>query len=250
MKYWQSTVGPKMNLRHLFYDHQDDEPWGLEVDDGFPEYLYEIYRYMTFGLTLSGLIAYICASSSFYQIVAKEFFILPILLIVPLIVVVKLSARIDSMSITKVKVSFLLFAVLIGFSFAGFFQVYIGESIAKTFFEVAGAFLILSLVGFFIKRSLTRIGTFLLLGLVANILSAVVNLWLASNVLNFVISAVGILIFSGLTAFDTEMISKRYYASRADCDIRYQEASLGALNLYLDFINIFLSLLKIRGIKK
>ncbi|GAC1376403.1 MAG: Bax inhibitor-1/YccA family protein [Aquirhabdus sp.] len=239
-----------MNLHHLFYDHHDDGPWGLEIDDGFPEYLYEIYRYMTFGLTLSGLIAYVCASTNFYKVIAKEPFILPILLIVPLFIVVKLSRKIDSMSITQARVSFLLFAVLIGFSFAGIFQVYLGESIAKTFFEVACAFFILSLVGFFTKRSLTRIGTFLLLGFVSTILSAIVNLWFATNTLNFVISVVGILIFSGLTAFDTQMISQRYYAPHADCDIRNREASYGALNLYLDFINIFLSLLRFRGSKK
>lgn len=239
-----------MNLRHVFYDHQEDEPWGLEIDDGFPEYLYKIYRYMTFGLTLSGLIAYICASSSFYQIIAKEFFILPILLILPLIIVVNLSARIDSMSITNAKISFLLFAVLIGFSFAGFFQIYIGESIAKTFFVVAGAFLILSLVGFFTKRSLTRIGTFILLSLVAIVLSGVVNLWLASDLVDFVISTIGILIFSGLTAFDTQMIRRRYYRLHADCDIRNQEAILGALNLYLDFINLFLSMVRFGSSKR
>jgi len=239
-----------MNLHRVLYDHQEDEPWGLNIDDGFPEYLYAIYRYMTLGLTLSGIVAYLCAASSFYQVIAKEIFILPILLITPLILVVKLSTRIDTMSIRNAKISFWLFAVLIGFSFAGIFQIYIGESIAKTFFEVAGAFLILSLIGFFTKRSLTRIGTFLLLGLVATILSGVVNLWLASDALDFVISIVGIFIFSGLTAFDTQMISKRYYALHADCDIRNREAILGALNLYLDFINLFLSLLRFSGSKK
>lgn len=239
-----------MSLRHLLYDHPEHESLGFGIDDGFPEYLYAIYRYMTYGLTLSGLIAYACASSSFYQVIAKELFILPILLIVPLIIVVKLSVRIDTMSITNAKISFLLFAVLIGFSFAGIFQIYIGGSIAKTFFEVAGAFLILSLVGFFTKRSLTRIGTFLLLSLVALTLSVVVNHWFSSNTLDLVITAIGIVIFSGLTAFDTHMISQRYYAQHADCDIRNQEAILGALNLYLDFINIFLSLLRLGGSKK
>lgn len=239
-----------MRLLRLLYDHQEDEPWGLEIDDGFPEYLYAIYRYMTMGLTLSGLVALLCASSNFYLVIAKEVFILPMILILPLIIVVNLSTRIDTMSIRNAKISFWFFAVLIGFSFAGIFQVYIGESIAKTFFEVAGSFMILSLVGFFTKRSLTRIGTFLLLGFVATILSGVVNLWYASNVFNFIISVVGITIFAGLTAFDTPTISKRYYALHEDCDIRNREPILGALNLYLDFIHIFLIPLKPSNSKK
>ncbi len=238
-----------MRMFHHLYDHQDDG-WGFDIDDGFPEYLYAIYRYMTFGLTLSGLIAYICANSNLYKQVTTTPFVLPILLITPLILVIVLSNRIEQMSIPMAKTSFWLFATLIGFSFAGIFQIYLGESIAKTFFEVAGAFFILSLIGFFTKRSLTRMGTFLLLSLVSLILAGLVDVWLSSNAIDFLISAVGILIFSALSAFDTQKISDRFYAIHADCDIRNREAILGALNLYLDFINIFLSLLKLNGSKK
>ncbi|MDE2421984.1 MAG: Bax inhibitor-1/YccA family protein [Gammaproteobacteria bacterium] len=234
---------------HHLYDHQDDG-WGFDIDDGFPEYLYAIYRYMTFGLTLSGLIAYVCANSNLYKQVTTTPFVLPILLVIPLILVIVLSNRIEQMSIPMAKTSFWLFATLIGFSFAGIFQVYLGESIAKTFFEVAGAFFILSLVGFFTKRSLTRMGTFLLLSLVSIILAGLVNIWFVSTTLDLMISAIGILIFSALTAFDTQKISNRFYAIHADCDIRNREAILGALNLYLDFINIFLSLLRLNGSKK
>jgi len=236
-------------FHHQIYDHQDDA-WGFDINDGFPEYLYAIYRYMTFGLTLSGLIAYLCANSNLYQQVATLPLVLPVLLIAPLILVIVLSNRIEQMSIPVAKTSFWLFATLIGFSFAGIFQIYLGESIAKTFFEVAAAFFILSLIGFFTKRSLTRMGTFLLLSLVSLILAGLVDVWLISNTLDFLISAVGILIFSALTAFDTQKISDRFYAIHADCDIRNREAILGALNLYLDFINIFLSLLRLNGSKK
>ena len=230
-----------MNILHeKLYDHQEDEPWGLAFDDGFPEYLYAIYRYMTFGLCMSGLVAYLCASSPLYRTLATEPFILPTLLAIPLVVVVTLSTQTENIRISTAKFYFLMFAVLIGFSFAGIFQIYLGDSVAKAFCAIAAAFFILSIVGFFTKRSLTRMGTLLLLSFVGIFVLGCINVWVASPPIDLIISSVGIVIFSSLTAFNTPKIKKRYDTLCPDCEPRNREPVLGALSLYLDFINVLL----------
>ncbi len=234
-----------MNMLHeRLYDHQDGEPWGLEFDDGFPEYLYSIYRYMTFGLCMSGLIAYLCASSPLYRTLATEPFILPTLLAIPLVIVVTLSAHTEHIRIPTAHLYFLMFAVLIGFSFAGIFQIYIGDSVAKAFFAIAAAFFILSIIGFFTKRSLTRIGTLLLLSIVGISVLGLFNVWVVTSPVDLIISSVGIVIFSSQTAFNTPKIKKRYYTLCPDCEPRNREPILGALSLYLDYMNIFLAPLR------
>ncbi len=226
-------------------ENQRDETWNLEFDDGFPEYLYSIYRYMTFGLCMSGLIAYLCASSSFYQAIATEPFVLPTLLALPLVIVVIMSAQTEKVSIPKAHAYFLIFAILIGFSFAGIFQVYVGDSVVKAFFAIAGAFFILSLVGFFTKRGLTRMGTLLLLSIVGLSVLGLINRWSPSTPLDLIISSVGIVIFSSLTAFNTPKIKTRFYTVWPDCVPRNREPILGALSLYLDFLNVFLTPLRL-----
>ncbi|HEY4714484.1 MAG TPA: Bax inhibitor-1/YccA family protein [Aquirhabdus sp.] len=225
-------------------DNQKDEPWQLEFDDGFPEYLYSIYRYMTFGLCISGLIAYLCASSSLYKTIATEPFVLPTLLALPLVIVVMMSAQTEKVSIPKAHAYFLIFAILIGFSFAGIFQVYLGDSIAKAFFAIAGAFFILSIVGFFTKRGLTRVGTLLLLSIVGISVLGLINHWYPSTPVDLIISSVGIVIFSSLTAFNTPKIKKRFYTVWPDCQPRNREPILGALSLYLDFMNVLITPLR------
>lgn len=229
-----------MNL----FENQSDEPWMLEFDDGFPEYLYSIYRYMTFGLCMSGLTAYLCASSSFYQTIATEPLVLPTLLALPLVIVVVLSAQTEKVSIRRAHAYFLMFAILIGFSFAGIFQVYLGDSIAKSFFAIAGAFFILSMVGFFTKSSLTRLGTLLLLSIVGVSVLGLINRWDPSTPVDLITSSVGIVIFSSLTAFNTPKIKKRFYTVWPDCQPRNREPILGALSLYFDFLNVFLTPLR------
>jgi len=226
-------------------ENQRDEPWSLEFDDGFPEYLYSIYRYMTFGLCMSGLIAYLCASSSFYKTIATEPFVLPTLLALPLVIVVIMSAQTEKVSIPKAHAYFLMFAILIGFSFAGIFQVYVGDSVVKAFFAIAGAFFILSLVGFFTKRGLTRMGTLLLLSIVGLSVLGLINRWSPSTSLDLIISSIGIVIFSSLTAFNTPKIKTRFYTVWPDCVPRNREPILGALSLYLDFLNVFLTPLRL-----
>ncbi|MFI4919988.1 MAG: Bax inhibitor-1 family protein [Legionellales bacterium] len=194
---------------------------------------------------MSGLIAYLCANSPLYRTLATEPFILPTLLAIPLIIVVTLSAHTEHIRIPTAKFYFLMFAVLIGFSFAGIFQVYLGDSIAKAFFAIAAAFFILSLVGFFTKRSLTRRGTLLLLSIVGILVLGFINFWVRTSPVDLIISSVGIVIFSSLTAFNTSKIEKRFYTVCPDCEPRNREPILGALSLYLDFINVFLAPLKL-----
>ncbi len=225
-------------------EKQSDGPWMVAIDDGFPEYLYSIYRYMTFGLCISGLIAYVCASSAFYKTLSTEPFVLPPLLALPLVIVVIMSAQTEKVSIPKAHAYFLIFAILIGFSFAGIFQVYLGDSIAKAFFAIAGAFFILSMVGFFTKRGLTRVGTLLLLSIVGLTVLGLINQRGSSTPIDVIISAMGIVIFSSLTAFNTPKIQKRFYTVWPDCVPRNREPILGALSLYLDFLNVFLKPLR------
>jgi FtsH-binding integral membrane protein len=222
------------------FENQNDEPWRLGFDDGFPEYLYSIYRYMTFGLCMSGLTAYLCANSALYKSIAMEPFVLPTILALPLVIVVMLSAQTEKVSIPKAHAYFLMFAILIGFSFAGIFQVYLGDSIVKAFFAIAGAFFILNLVGFFTKRGLTRMGTLLLLSMVGIAVLGLINHWYPSTSLDLMISSAGIVIFSSLTAFNTPKIKTRFYTVWPDCEPRNREPILGALSLYLDFMNVFL----------
>lgn len=245
-------------LHQQIYDHEGDGLWGYTVDDGFSEYMYAIYRYMTLGLLLSGAIAYLCAHSALYRILAMEPLIALPLLVPPLAFVVVISRRLDEISPEHAKGYFWLFAALIGASFAGFFQIYWGEGIANAFFETAGAFFVLSMVGFFTKRTMTPFGTFLLLTLTGCGLAAAVDYWsprptlqdpwLASLVrhdVDLLTTAAGIMIFAGLTAWDTPTIKARFYRVRSDDDLRHPKPSVGALNLYLDFINRFLALLHI-----
>lgn len=245
-------------LHQQIYDHEGDGLWGYTVDDGFSEYMYAIYRYMTLGLLLSGSVAYLCAHAALYRILALEPLIALPLLVPPLIFVVAISRRLDEISPEHARGYFWLFAVLIGASFAGISQIYWGMGIAHAFFETAGAFFVLSLVGFFTKRTLTPFGTFLLLTLTGCGLALAVDYWTLTPTLqdpwltsllrhdvDLLTTGVGITIFAALTAWDTPTIKARFYRIRSDDDLRHPKPSVGALNLYLDFINRFLALLHI-----
>jgi hypothetical protein len=157
-----------------------------------------------------------------------------------------LSFRVHKMSVAAAQLTFWVYAGLVGVSFASLGLIYAHDSIAQVFFITAASFGALSLWGYTTKRDLTGMGSFLFMGLIGLIIASVVNLFLASSAMQFVISAVGVLVFAGLTAYDTQKIKEMYFVSDSG-EVTGRKAIMGALSLYLDFINMFLMLLRLFG---
>lgn len=164
----------------------------------------------------------------------------------PLAVVFFLSFRVDKMSVAAAQATFWGYAALVGLSLSTIFLVFTSQSITQTFFVTAAAFGALSLYGYTTKRDLTGWGTFLFMGVIGLLIAMVVNIFLASPALSFAISAIGVLVFAGLTAYDTQKIKEMYYEFD-DAAVAGRKAIMGALNLYLDFINLFTFLLQFMG---
>ena len=169
-----------------------------------------------------------------------------VVMLAPLGMVFWLSARIQAMSASKARNMFYLYGAMMGLSLASILMVYTGASVARAFFITAGAFAGLSLYGYTTKRSLSAVGSFLVIGVFGLILASIVNIFLASTQLEFVISVAGVLIFAGLTAWDTQRI-KSMYMSGDTADVAAKKSIFGALTLYLDFINMFLFILRLFG---
>lgn len=215
------------------------------VDQGLRAYMLGIYNFMAGGLALTGLVAYAGVATGFYaSIVGTPIFWL--ILFAPLAVVLFLGFRIQSMSVATARLSFWLYAALVGLSLSGIFIVYTGESIARVFFISAATFAAMSLYGYTTRTDLSRVGSFLIMGLIGIIIAGLVNLFLASSALQLAISMIGVIIFVGLTAYDTQRI-KALYVEGDDETTAGKKAVLGALALYLDFLNLFLLLLQLLG---
>lgn len=215
------------------------------VDPRLREYMLRVYNFMAGGLIVSGLTGYIAVRTGFYQQIAETPLIW-IVMLAPLAAVLVLSFRIERMSVAAVQLTFWVYALLMGLSLSGIFLVYTGASIARTFFIAAATFGAMSLYGYVTGRDLTRVGSFLFMGLIGIILASVVNLFVASPALEYVISVIGVILFVGLTAYDTQRIKNIYTEAEGDEAIS-KKAVLGALTLYLDFINLFLMFLQLTG---
>ena len=223
------------------------------IDQGLRSYMLRVYNYMAVGLGLTGIAAvatFMAAVdngqlTSFGQLLFASGFRW-VVIFAPLALVLFLSFRVQSMSVAAAQLIFWIYAGLVGVSFASLGLVYAHESIARVFFITAASFGGLSLWGYTTKRSLTGMGSFLFMGLIGLILASLVNLFLQSSAMQFVISAVGVLVFAGLTAYDTQRI-KEMYDSMDDDGTMGRKAVMGALSLYLDFINLFLMLLRLVG---
>jgi hypothetical protein len=167
-------------------------------------------------------------------------------MLAPLGFVFFLGAKIRTMSVGAAQLTFWLFAATMGLSLASIFLVFTGESIARVFFITAGTFGAMSLYGYTTKRDLSAWGSFLFMGLIGIIIAMLVNLFIASSALHFAISVIGVLVFTGLTAYDTQRIKEMYYELDGS-DVVARKAIMGALSLYLDFINMFVMLLHLFG---
>jgi uncharacterized protein len=215
------------------------------IDAGLRRYMLSVYNYMAVGLGLTGLVAFIASATGFYQQIAGTPFIWVVML-APLAAVLFLSFRIDRMSFATAQTVFWVYAALMGLSLAGILQVYTGTSVARVFFISAGTFAAMSLWGYSTGRDLARFGSFLFMGLIGIILASVVNIFVASSALHFAISVIGVLVFTGLTAYDTHRIKEIYLTGRVTSDLA-KTALMGALTLYLDFINLFVLILQLTG---
>jgi hypothetical protein len=216
-----------------------------EVDAGLRQYMVRVYSYMAAGLALSGLVAYLAVSTGFYQQIAGTPLIW-IVMLAPLGMVLLLGFGINRMSIGAAFLAFWAFAALMGLSLAGIFLVFTGASIARVFFISAATFAAMSLYGYTTGSDLSRFGAFLFMGLIGIVIASLVNIFVGSNALQFAISVIGVIVFTGLTAYDTQRIKQVYLASDP-VNMTTKKAILGALTLYLDFINLFVMLLQLTG---
>ena len=217
-----------------------------QVDQGLRSYMLRIYNYMATGLGLTGLTAYFVAitPSLFNAIYGTPLYW--IVALAPLGFVFYLSARLHKISFSTAQTVFWIFSGVMGLSMAYIFIAFTGTSIARVFFITAGTFAGMSLYGYTTKKDLTGWGSFLFMGLIGIIIAMIVNIFLQSGMVSFIISCVGVLVFVGLTAYDTQRIKEMYYASDHP-EISGKKAIMGALKLYLDFINLFIMLLHLFG---
>jgi uncharacterized protein len=218
------------------------------VDAGLRRYMLSVYNYMAAGLSLTGLVAYIAIATGFYQQIAATPLIWVVML-APLGAVLFLSFRIERMSIGATQATFWGFAAVMGLSLAGILLIYTGTSIARVFFISAGTFAAMSLYGYSTSRDLSRFGSFLFMGLIGIVLASVVNVFIGSSALQFAISVIGVLLFTALTAYDTQRIKAVYFAGGGHENLA-KAALIGALTLYLDFINLFVMLLQLTGTRR
>ncbi len=217
----------------------------VAFDAGLRSYMLSVYNYMASGVLLTGIVALLFASSGF----AEQVLVTPlrwVIMLSPLAFVMVLSFGINRLSTGAAQALFWAFAVVMGLSMSSIFLVYTGTSIATTFFATAAAFVSLSLYGYTTKRDLSGFGTFLIMGVVGILVALLFNLWLQSSALQLAISAIGVLVFAGLTAYDTQRI-KSMYAYVAGTDMMGKTVIMGALSLYLDFVNMFTFLLQFLG---
>jgi FtsH-binding integral membrane protein len=220
---------------------------GAAYDAGLRSYMLSIYNYMASGVLLTGIVAMLFAASGLaYQILAGPGLLKYVIMLAPLGFVMVLSFGINRLSTFATQALFWAYAVSMGLSLSSIFLVYTGTSIAQTFFASAAAFAGLSLYGYTTKKDLSGFGTFLIMGVVGLIVASLINLFLRSTMMDLIISAIGVLLFAGLTAYDTQKI-KSMYDHVAGSDFAGKAVVMGALALYLDFINMFMFLLRFLG---
>lgn len=215
-------------------------------NEGLRTYMQKVFSLMAMALVLSGGIAFFVGNDP--QLVQSLFMTNMRYLVIfsPLVVVLIMSFKADSLSLSAIQGLFWLYASLMGLSLGSLVFIYTGTSIARVFFITAGTFGSMALYGYTTKKDLTSWGSFLFMGLIGLIIASLVNIFLQSTMMQFMISIISVLVFTGLTAYDTQKIKDVYYESDS-IEIAGKKAYFGALTLYLDFINIFIALLRIFG---
>ncbi|MBY5366117.1 Bax inhibitor-1/YccA family protein [Rhizobium sp. LARHSG275] len=237
-------------------NYQSRVQTGEMIDQGLRAYMLKVYNLMALGLAITGVAAYLSFQLAFANgeltAFGQAIYVSPlkwVVILAPLALVFFLSFRINSMTVAAAQTTFAVYAALVGLSLSSIFLIYTGQSVVQTFFVTAASFGALSLYGYTTKRNLSAMGSFLIMGLFGLIIASLVNIFLASSAVQFAISVLGVLIFAGLTAYDTQRI-KELYLEADDVAVAGRKAIMGALTLYLDFINLFMFLLQFMGNRK
>lgn len=234
-----------------FYDRDDRSSVSVlseEMKIAQANYLSKVYIWMALALSVTGLCAYYVASTpSFAEIIIGNRILFYGLIIAELGLVVYLSARINKISSNTAVMLFMLYSVLNGATLSIIFLVYTAASISTTFFITAGTFVVMSALGYYTKTDLTRFGQILIMLLIGVIIASIVNFFMANETLYWIVSYVGVAIFVGLIAYDTQKIKSYFFEAEGDEEMLKKISILGALTLYLDFINLFLFLLRFFG---
>lgn len=220
----------------------------LAYDEGLREFMLQVYNYMTFALALSGLVAVGVYMSPALTAAIWGTSFKWVVVFLPLVLSIGFAFLFDSMTLKTAKIALLIFAAAMGLSLSSIFLLYKMGSIAQVFFISAATFGAASIYGYTTKKDLTTMGSFLIMGAIGICIAGVVNLFLQSSAFAFAISCIAVLVFTGLTAYDTQNLKTTYDATFGE--EREKAGVFGALQLYLDFINIFISLLQIMGDKK
>ena len=231
----------------------------VEVDQGLRAFMLGVYNNMVLGLAITGLVAlgtFMLATTTgatgrlALTPFGQAIYLSPLkwlVILAPLAFVFFMSFRMEQMTSATARAVFLLFAAVMGLSLSSIFVVFTGQSITQVFFITAASFGALSLYGYTTNRSLSAMGSFLIMGLFGLIIASLVNLFLASSALQFAISVIGVLIFAGLTAWDTQRLKEMYVYGNMDGETASKASIFGALSLYLNFINMFQMLLSLFG---
>ncbi len=217
-----------------------------DIDVGLRQYMLKVYNFMTGGLVVTGLVAYFVAGS---PTILRAIYGTPlqwVVMLAPIGFAMLFGFRIQKMQASTAQMLYWAFAAVMGLSLSYIFLAYTGASVARVFFITAGTFAGMSLYGYTTKRDLAGVGSFMMMGLIGIILAMLVNLFLHSTALQFAISVIGVAVFVGLTAWDTQRIKEMYSAGDA-AETGTKKAILGAFQLYLDFINLFVMLLQLLG---
>lgn len=217
-----------------------------QIDSGLRSYMQGVFNLMAMGLALTGVVAFLVAQSpdlvhALYMTPLKW-----VVLLAPIGLVLYLSYSIQSLNQSTAQLMFWVFAGLMGLSLGSIFLIYTSQSITRVFFITAAMFLSMSLYGYTTKKDLTSMGSFMIMGLFGIVIASLVNMFFQSSAMQLMISILGVVIFTGLTAYDVQRIKDMYYQSAAG-EALGKVAIMGALTLYLDFINLFMSLLRIFG---
>ncbi len=219
-------------------------------DSALRDYMVKVYQYMSIALAISGLVAFMVASS---PALMQAIFGTPLAFVVmlaPLGFVIFFGIKLKSISAEKAKSFLWIYSALMGLSLATIFAVYTATSITRVFLITASTFGAMSIYGYTTKKDLTSFGSFLIMGLIGIMIASIINIFLKSSGLDFAISLLGVFIFIGLTAYDTQRIKQTYYHFAGNNEMVSKMAVMGALNLYMDFINLFIMLLRFFGERK
>jgi FtsH-binding integral membrane protein len=239
-----------MGMKPIGYGHRGqtttDRAGQSLFDEGLRRHMLQVYNYMGLGLVLTGLVAVVVGTTPALYVPIFSTPLKWVAILAPLPFALFFAFRVQSISASSAQGLFWAFCGVMGLSVASIFLVFTGQSIARTFFIAAAMFGVTNLYGYTTQRDLSTIGSFLMMGLIGVMIASLVNILLTSSALQFIVSVVGIIVFVGLTAWDTQSI-KEQYAEHFEVESKQRLAVLGAFSLYLNFVNMFQLLLNFSG---